>query len=127
MKNETLLLTESTLSFRKEHPEMIQLWERQIVEDTCNPDLHFCLYAVDNYLHLRAKLIACEYLYDFVLNAHIVHADWQSIYVQNGHTDTEAVELANQEILQMYASINQNSLSEKDKVVIEILDKESNQ
>lgn len=127
MKNETLLLTESTLSFRKEHPEMIQLWEKQIVEDTCNPDLHFCLYALEDYIQLRAKLIACEYLYDFVLNAHIVHADWQSIYVQNGHTDAEAVELANQEILQMYASINQNPLSEKDKVVIEILDKESNQ
>lgn len=127
MKNETLLLTESTLSFRKEHPEMIQLWERQIVEDTCNPDLHFCLYAIEDYIQLRAQLIAYDYLYEFVINAHIVHADWQSSYVQNGHTDAEAVELANQEILQMYASINQNPLSEKDKVVIEILDKESNQ
>ncbi|MBD0851930.1 hypothetical protein [Maribacter arenosus] len=127
MKNETLLLTESTLSFRKEHPEMIQLWERQIVEDTCNPDLHFCLYALENYIHLRAQLIASDYLYDFVLNAHIVHADWQSIYVQNGHTDAEAVELANQEILQIYAAINKNPLSEKDKVVTEILDKESKQ
>ena len=66
MKNETLLLTESTLNFRKEHPEMIQLWEKQIVKDTCNPDLHFCLYALEDYRKLRAQLIACEYLYEFV-------------------------------------------------------------
>lgn len=126
MKNETLLLTESTLNFRKEHPEMIQLWEKQIVEDTCNPDLHFCLYALEDYSQLRAQLIASEYLYEFAINAHIIHADWQSSYVQNGHTDAEAVEFANQEILQIYASINQNPLSEKNKLILEILDRESN-
>jgi len=125
MKNESLLLTESTLNFRTEYPEIIQLWERQIVQDTCNPDLHFCLYALEDYLKLRAQLIAADYLYDFVINAHIVHANWQSVYVKNGHTDAEAIELANKEILQIYTAINENPLTAKDAVIAEILEKKS--
>lgn len=104
--NETLLLFPGTVHFRKAYPGLVQHWEHQIVIDNCGPDLYFCLVALDGYPRLRGYLNSREYLFDFVVNAHILYDKFMSRLVVDGHLEGEAVELANQEILSVYRSRN---------------------
>jgi hypothetical protein len=106
--NETLLLFPGTVHFRKAYPELVQRWERQIAAGSCGPDLYFCLVALDGYPRLRAYLDSREYLFDFVVNAHILYDSIVSRLVVDGHLEGEAVELANQEILSIYRFRNED-------------------
>jgi hypothetical protein len=126
MKDETLLLNDTTLNFREEYPELIKKWEKEIANDVCNPDLHYCLYALEDFINLKAHLIQIEYQIDFAINAHIIHANWQRDFVQVGHSDSEAIELASKEILEIYTALNELPLDGKAKILAEILDKEFN-
>ena len=104
--NETLLIFPRTIHFREAYPEHIRQWERQIATDACGPDLYFCLVALDDYPRLKGYLNSKEYLFDFVVNAHILYDTLISKLVVNGHDENFAVEFANQELRSVYLSLN---------------------
>lgn len=104
--NETLLLFPATVHFRKAYPELVQQWERQIATDNCGPDLYSCPVALEDYPRFGAYLNPRAYLFDFVVNAHILYDSIMSRLVVDGHSEREAVELADQEILSVYRSRN---------------------
>jgi len=104
--NETLLIFPRTIHFREAYPEHIRQWERQIASDDCGPDLYFCLVALDDYPRLKGYLNSREYLFDFVVNAHILYDSLVSRLVVNGHDENLAVEIANQELRSVYRSLN---------------------
>lgn len=107
MTQEELLLTDSTIAFRAEHPETIKIWERQIAKDKCTADLHFCYHALEEYSNLIAHLDAAEYRLDFAINAHILHARLQEQFLDDGHTGPIALEHANNEMLKIYSALNE--------------------
>lgn len=107
MKQEELLLTDSTIAFRTEHPETIKNWERQLAGDECTVDLHFCYHALEEYPNLMAHLDAVEYRMDFAINAHILHARLQEQFLDDGHTGPIALEYANNELLKIYGALNE--------------------
>ncbi len=107
MIQEELLLTHSTIAFRTEHPETIKNWERQLIADECTADLHFCYHALEEYPNLMAHLDAGEYRLDFAINAHILHAQSQEDFLDNGHTGPIALEHANNELLNIYGALNE--------------------
>ena len=71
--NEALLLFPRTVHFREAYPGHIRQWERQIASDACAPDLYFCMVALNDYPRLKGYLNSREYLFDFVVNAHILY------------------------------------------------------
>jgi hypothetical protein len=107
MIQEELLLTDSTIAFRAEHPETIKNWENQLVKDDCTPDLYFCYYALEEYPNLIAHLDVAEFRLDFAINAHIVHARLQEQFLDDGHTGPIALEHANNELLKIYSALNE--------------------
>lgn len=95
---ESLLLTTVVSDFRKAYPKVIAQWERQIGQDNCHPDLHFCLYLIDEFPKLRAYLSMLDYRFDFAINAYIIHSNYERTFIESGYDDSIALEMANYEI-----------------------------
>lgn len=111
-----LLLTKTTKEFRATYPELIVKWDRELGNGNCNPDLHFCLYTIEEYPNLEAHLRATDYRFDFALNAYIIHSKLQQDFVFIGHTSNEAVELANKELKAIYRVLDSEPLDDKSKL-----------
>lgn len=105
---ESLLLTSAVNDFRKEYPELIAQWERQIGEDNCHPDLHFCLYLIDEFPKLKAYLSMLDYRFDFAINAYINHSNYERTFIASGYDDGIALEMANFEIQLTYKGLNES-------------------
>jgi len=116
MENNKLLLTNTTTEFRSKYPELIAQWEREFGNQNCNPDLHFCLYTLEEYPDLEAYLRAVDYRIDFAINAHIVHAALQRDFVFIGHTPSEALEMANKELKGIYHALNGEPIDARSKL-----------
>jgi hypothetical protein len=107
---ESLLLTTVVVSdFRKAYPEVIAQWERQIGEDNCHPDLHFCLYLIDEFPKLRAYLSMLDYRFDFAINAYITHSNYERTFIASGYDDVIAMEMANYELKLTYKVLNDST------------------
>lgn len=109
--NESLLLIPETVRFRNEHPETIQLWESQLGTEDADPDLHFCYHALEGYTNLCAQLDSTEYHIGFAINAHILHAELQRQFLENGLIGPLALEHANKGLHQMYRALDEEDLS----------------
>ncbi|MEM8926731.1 MAG: hypothetical protein AAGC45_00900 [Bacteroidota bacterium] len=117
--NESLLLTSKVVEFRNTYPELIAQWESQIGCENCHPDLYFCMNLVDDFLKLRAYLAMLEYQIGFAINAHIIHSNWQRVFIESGHNYHLARELANHEIQLTYQSLNiSEDIAEDPKVQV---------
>ncbi len=65
----------------------------------------FAFHSLDNFLELKHKLHLKELFYEFVTQAYIFHINQEKIFIDTGHTSIEAREFAQQELLQLYESI----------------------
>lgn len=106
--NKPLLLTNYTIEFRNSYPELIAQWERQIGQENCYPDLHFCLTLVGEFLKLKAYLAMLEYRVGFAINAYIIHSNWQREFIELGYDENLALELANLGIQLTYKVLNES-------------------
>ena len=111
---ESLLLTTVVSDFRKAYPEVIAHWERQIGEDNCHPDLHFCLYSIDEFPKLKAHLSMLDYRFDFAINAYINHSNYERTFIASGYDDGSAMEMANDEIKLNYQVLNESMNMDND-------------
>lgn len=117
--NESLLLTSTVIEFRNSYLKLIAQWERQIGHGDCHPDLHFCLNLVDGFPKLKAYLSMLEYRIGFAINAHIIHSNWQRVFIESGHNYQIAQELANHEIQLTYKALNESeAIAEDPKVQV---------
>lgn len=105
--DENLLLTNRVLDFRRDYPEVVRQWGAQLFSDRCDPDLYYCWELLEEFPKLKAHLSYIGYRTDFAVNAHLFHIDLYKQAVFVGHSDMEALEIANAEIALIYQSLNE--------------------
>ena len=115
--DESLLLTSKVIEFRNTYPQLIAQWKKQIGHGDCHADLHFCLNLVDGFPKLDAYLCILEYRTGFAINAHIIHSNWQRVFIESGHNYHIARELANHEIRLTYKALNESEAIAEDPKV----------
>ena len=66
---------------------------------------------------LGAYLCMLEYRIGFAINAHIIHSNWQRVFIESGHNHHIARELANHEIQLTYKALNESEAIAQDSKV----------
>lgn len=115
--NETLLLTATVNKFRKRYPELIAQWEERLSQENYNPDFHFCLALMDDFPKLKAYLSILDYRFDFVINAYIIHSNYERDFIASGYDYGIALEMANREIRLTYKALATSETIAKDPKV----------